>query len=115
MVVEEKNTTTGASPRLWNTLLYLIMFSAYVVGGVVGVLLYPKPSNSFTRFVLWLVVGLLFALVAIYNPCIKQGLYQQKGSTPKRHWARSYSAFAYPRESDFPCPPAFCRDVPFVS
>ena len=56
---------------LWHTALYLIFFSAYVVGGIVGVLLYPRPASSFTRFLLLVIVGVLFTLVALYNPCMR--------------------------------------------
>lgn len=56
---------------LWHTALYLIIFSAYVVGGIVGVLLYPRPASSFIRFLLLVMVGVLFTLVALYNPCMR--------------------------------------------
>jgi hypothetical protein len=56
-------------PVLWDTALYLIMFSAYVVGGVVGILLYPRPESSFNRFLLLVLIGLLFT--ALHNPCIR--------------------------------------------
>lgn len=56
---------------LWHTALSLIFFSAYVVGGIVGVLLYPRPASSFTRFLLLVIVGALFTLVALYNPCMR--------------------------------------------
>ena len=56
---------------LWHTALSLIFFSAYVVGGIVGVLLYPRPASSFTRFLLLVVIGLIFTLVALYNPCMR--------------------------------------------
>jgi hypothetical protein len=58
-------------PVLWDTALYLIMFSAYVVGGVVGILLYPRPESSFNRFLLLVLIGLLFTLAALHNPCIR--------------------------------------------
>jgi hypothetical protein len=38
------------------------MFSAYIVGGIVGVLLYPRPAGSFERFLLLLIVGILFCV-----------------------------------------------------
>lgn len=56
---------------LWDTALYLIFLSAYVVGSIVGVLLYPRPESNFNRFLLLLIVGILFALVGLYNPCIR--------------------------------------------
>ena len=56
---------------LWHTALSLIFFSGYVVGGIVGVLLYPRPASSFTRFLLLVIVGVLFTLVALYNPCMR--------------------------------------------
>jgi hypothetical protein len=53
---------------LWHTALSLIFFSAYVVGGIVGIVLYPRPESSSTRFCLLMIVGVLFALTALYNP-----------------------------------------------
>ena len=66
---------------LWVTALYLIMFSAYVVGGVVGVLLYPRPESSFTRFWLLVIVGIMFTLAALYNPCMREGLCEQQNDS----------------------------------
>ncbi len=53
--------------------LYLLVFSGFVVGSMVGVLLYPRPSGSFGRFMLLVVVGMVVALVLLLAPCLITG------------------------------------------
>lgn len=53
--------------------LWLLLFAAFVVGSMVGVLLYPRPSGSWGRFLLLVVVGIIVAFVLLYSPCLIAG------------------------------------------
>lgn len=60
---------------MYQILLWLVVLSAFVLGSMVGVLLYPRPTESLERFLLLVLVGMVLALVLLYAPCFVQGVF----------------------------------------